>query len=396
MPFLRLHGRGRSALMRALLALHQCISGQDASFNKATLRLYNVSIFPHLTTTPFCSISRGQTLPIAKTMSAIQPTPAATRKAIEGKGAWTIRSEQIGLKILVQPDNPDVDIIAIHGMGAKPENTWNDRESKVNWLTHATMLPAALPQARIMTYNYASHWFGEHAIKQSLSGVSIKLLNSLVDGRGDCPNRPILLIGHCFGGLVAQEVYNRARMHHQDYPSIADSIVGMIFLGTPHHGIPDNCSFGTQGQIYKAVMEANVHVECGLIETIAQDNEILVNTVHNFTRIVELRREDAPKLCCFYEQKASRVGRLVGLDSHPLEFVVGQMSGTLDGHGKEPLPLDHFQMNKFQGSNDDNYRSVLREILKMIKSRKIPQYREESTVNSPKSRTVWKMRHRQS
>lgn len=68
------------------------------------------------------------------------------------------------------------------------------------------MLPAALPKARVMTYNYASHWFGENAIKQSLSGVANKLLHSLVDERKNCMNRPIILIGHCFGGLVAQEV----------------------------------------------------------------------------------------------------------------------------------------------------------------------------------------------
>ncbi|KAI1662004.1 hypothetical protein F4813DRAFT_343179 [Daldinia decipiens] len=300
-------------------------------------------------------------------------TPAASKRAIEDKGAWTITPQQIGLKILVEPDDCDVDIVAIHGVGAKPQYTWEDRGSKVNWLTNPTMLPAALPKARIMTYNYASHWFGEHAIKQSLSGVAIKLLRSLVDKREDCMSRPVLLIGHCFGGLVVQEAYNTAALHHQDHPGIADSIVGMIFLGTPHHGVPDSSALGTQGQIYKAIIEAKVQVQYGLMGTIAQDNDILVNTVHNFTRIVELRRDNAPKLCCFYEQKGSHIGRVIGLDNHPLEFVVGEMSGTLDGHGKEPLPLDHFQMNKFQGSDDDNYRSVLREILKMIKSRKIPQ-----------------------
>ncbi|XDG03867.1 hypothetical protein ABKA04_003482 [Annulohypoxylon sp. FPYF3050] len=302
-----------------------------------------------------------------------------TKETIENKGAWKITSRQIGLKSLVQPDDADIDIIAIHGVGAKPDNTWEDRESKVNWLTDDSMLPAALPTARIMAYNYASHWFGEHATKQSLHEVANKLLNSLVDERERCPDRQIILIGHCFGGLVAQEVYNRARLLPEDHPDIADAIVGMIFLGTPHHGIPDNSAFGTQGQIYKAIIEANVQVEYGLMGTIAQDNDTLVTTVHNFTRILEVRRDDAPKLFCFYEQKASRVGRLIGLANHPLSLVVGQTSGTLDGHGKEALPLDHFQMNKFQGPDDDNYKSVLRQILKIAESKKIPQERENST-----------------
>ncbi|KAI0890819.1 hypothetical protein F4806DRAFT_485147 [Annulohypoxylon nitens] len=302
-------------------------------------------------------------------MDTTQSTPAATKKAIEDMGAWTLGPQQIGLKILVQPDDPNVDIIAIHGVSARPENTWKHRESKVNWLTNAEMLPAVLPQARIMTYNYASHWFGENAMKQTLSCVALKLLLSLVEQREDCPSRPILLIGHCFGGLVAQEFYNRVRLFEEDYPYIADSIVGMIFLGTPHHGIHNSSAFGTQGQIYKAIIEANVQVEYGLMKTIIQDNEILVQTVHHFARAIRLRRDDAPKVFCFYEQKPSRVGRVIGLDAHPLELFVGQTSGTLDGYDMEPLPLDHFQMNKFQGPDDDNYSAVRCVILRMIKSR---------------------------
>ncbi len=42
-----------------------------------------------------------------------------------------------------------------------------------------------------------------------------------------------------------------------------------------------------------------------------------------------------------------------------------ESSGTLLGHGKEGLPLDHFSMNKFVSANDNNYKSVRRQILDM-------------------------------
>ncbi|KAI2603697.1 hypothetical protein GGR54DRAFT_644549 [Hypoxylon sp. NC1633] len=314
----------------------------------------------------------------------------ARNKAIEQKAAWTITPQQIGLKILVQPpdaDDTDIDIVAIHGVGAKPEYTWVDRESKVNWLSDPTMLPAALPKARIMTYNYASHWFGDNAVKQSLSGVANKLLHSLADEREECMNRPIIIIGHCFGGLVAQEVYNAAVLLQEDHRGIADSIAGIVFLGTPHRGIPESSGLGTNGQIYQAIIESKVPVQYGLMNTIAQDNEILVNAVHNFTRTVSIRGNNVPELFCFFEQKSCRVGRVAGLEDHPLEFLVTESSGTLSGHPKEGLPLGHFAMNKFQNCQDDNYKSVRRQILKMAKLRKVYKtYMTEGQVTANISR----------
>ncbi len=68
------------------------------------------------------------------------------------------------------------------------------------------MLPAALPNARIMTYSYESVWCGDNAVKQSLRGVALKLLPELKEERSECPRRPIIFIGHCFRGLVSLEV----------------------------------------------------------------------------------------------------------------------------------------------------------------------------------------------
>ncbi|KAI1780338.1 hypothetical protein F4818DRAFT_435546 [Hypoxylon cercidicola] len=318
--------------------------------------------------------------------AAITTVKDARKEAIEKKAAWTIKPQQIGLKLLVQPadtDDIDVDIVAIHGVGARPEYTWVHRETQVNWLSHPTMLPAALPKARIMAYNYASHWFGENAVKQTLSGVAKKLLHSLNDERENCMDRPIIFIGHCFGGLVAQEVYNQAIMHPGDHPGIADSIVGIVFLSTPHHGIPESSGFSTQGEIYRAIIDAEVPVQYGLMNTIAQDNEILVNVVHDFTRTVKTMQAHGPTLFCFYEQKECDVGRVIGLNDQPREFLVTEMSGTLSGHDKEALPLDHFQMNKFEDCNDDNYNSVRREIVKMMKGqRRILPGRWEVTATS--------------
>jgi hypothetical protein len=84
----------------------------------------------------------------------------------------------------------------------------------------------------------------------------------------------------------------------------------MVFLGTPHYGLGVNSQLQNQGQVYQAIAAAKVHVEDNLLVTMAQDNELLVNTVHNFTRKVS--EPNGPILVCFYEQGASNLGGACG------------------------------------------------------------------------------------
>jgi hypothetical protein len=52
------------------------------------------------------------------------------------------------------------------------------------------------------------------------------------------------------------------------------------------------------------------------------------------------------------------------------EFVVGQSSGTLSGHGSMGLGLNHFEMNKFKSEKDGNYKDVKRKIVEMMEHAK--------------------------
>jgi hypothetical protein len=74
-------------------------------------------------------------------------------------------------------------------MGAHPDNTWRkrvsseDSERYVSWLEDAEMLPAAIPNARIMRYGYRSEWFGKGAIRTKAPIISRQLLPELRDER---------------------------------------------------------------------------------------------------------------------------------------------------------------------------------------------------------------------
>ncbi|MCJ1240279.1 hypothetical protein MMC14_008279, partial [Varicellaria rhodocarpa] len=95
----------------------------------------------------------------------------------------SIHQNQFGLKVLSEPDREEsnVDVVAVHGIGANPDYTWTT--SSVNWLQHCSMLPQALPKARIMRFGYASQWFGEETIRQSLSSIANSFLSALCEER---------------------------------------------------------------------------------------------------------------------------------------------------------------------------------------------------------------------
>ena len=76
-------------------------------------------------------------------------------------------------------------IIAIHGIGAHPKDTWcknvgaEESLQWVNWLDKDDMLPAVAPDPRTMRYGYQSQWFGEGSMRQKMSAVARRLLLAL-------------------------------------------------------------------------------------------------------------------------------------------------------------------------------------------------------------------------
>jgi hypothetical protein len=85
-----------------------------------------------------------------------------------------------------------ISIVAVHGLGANPDWAWvrkvkvkvraTDEERKVNWLADPDLLPAKIPHARIMTFNYESKCHKD-APKQRRSLCADQLLTALDNKR---------------------------------------------------------------------------------------------------------------------------------------------------------------------------------------------------------------------
>jgi len=92
--------------------------------------------------------------------------------------------------------NSDISIVAVHGIGAHPNDTWCQKvkasecteEGYINWLQDERMLPSSVPHSRILRYGYESQWFGDAAISNKASTVAQRLLLALKRERRVCAN----------------------------------------------------------------------------------------------------------------------------------------------------------------------------------------------------------------
>ncbi|KAH6961926.1 hypothetical protein BKA56DRAFT_177461 [Ilyonectria sp. MPI-CAGE-AT-0026] len=175
-----------------------------------------------------------------------------------------------------------------------------------------------------------------------------------------CPNRPIIFIGHCFGGIVIEKALLSAKQHSNP---IIDHTTGVVFIATPHRG--------THGQSLASVV-ANIaaYADMGqrsqLVDMLEQGNAFLDDIVSNFSRVA---KDMEIPLCCFYEQRmsdmSSMIRKFVPFMPKVKTLLVSQQSASLDGAERFGLGLNHFEINKFDDPDDGYYKSIKSQIRNM-------------------------------
>ncbi|KAI0428935.1 hypothetical protein F5Y09DRAFT_272260 [Xylaria sp. FL1042] len=282
-----------------------------------------------------------------------------------------VEEGDIGLKTLYSPPKQipiQCDIIAVHGIGAHPDDTWCKTTEQgggtvhVNWLSNKEMLPAALPNARIMRFGAKTQWFGENVIRQNVSSVAKLLLIALDRDRKNngSRGRPLLFIAHCFGGLVVI----KALLTTANSPSrqhIFDSVSGIAFMGTPFRGAEQN----GQKELVKKAYELYKDVHPGILRITDPSDEMLKGMVQEFMQKLKSVR-NPPQLVCFYELEFVDVMAVVGKPTQrPKTIRVDEFSGCLDGAKSIPLQRHHYNMNKFGGPDEETYKTVEEMIVEM-------------------------------
>ncbi|KAG7429088.1 Ankyrin repeat domain-containing protein 50 [Fusarium oxysporum f. sp. raphani] len=197
--------------------------------------------------------------------------------------------------------------------------------------------------------------------QQRLSNISDTLLVSLRNKRDrQATGRPLIFIGHSFGGnLIEQAIVSASRQ--SGYLEIAESTVGVVFLGTPHRG----SAAASWGVLITSLAPPQLTAENRILKDLEEQSSSLTDRLHDFSRWLFV--ESVP-VVCFFEQLAtdysSRMGA-VGKIIPSRELVVPETSACIDGHPKISLHADHFKINKFYGPDDPSFKLVYPEIKRM-------------------------------
>jgi pimeloyl-ACP methyl ester carboxylesterase len=248
--------------------------------------------------------------------------------------------------------NRVADVLFIHGLGGDPFSTWrygsNQSTSWPHWLA------AEFPDVCFWSLQYAaSATKRARGLRRWISG------NKDAGHATPCPDRartvvhemvqnqfgrrPLLLIGHSLGGLLAKQLLRRASDDtHGDHRGIFDNAKAVLFLGTPHHG----AALASMANRFSAIFGPTASVE-------------------------DLRAQDAhlSDLYDWYRNHSLRIETFTYFETRDVfGFRIVDRTSSHSGVGPDPVPLDEDHISIAKPLNKDHQVvDKAREFVKLLK-----------------------------
>jgi hypothetical protein len=173
------------------------------------------------------------------------------------------------------------------------------KSSHMCWLNH--VLPAKIPSSRIISFECSD-------LLQRLGpdkGDASTLISELVLNRDATrrSHRPIIFIGHSFGGNLLKQIFVSSHPSNESRPDhhlLHECIRAYIFLGTPQKSL----HFEDIDAVWRAFQTRKDGVLRGRSAHLEQTLEHIDRINDEFRR---LGGEDLPAVC-FYERRPTLVG----------------------------------------------------------------------------------------
>ncbi|KAL7268500.1 hypothetical protein RUND412_008873 [Rhizina undulata] len=262
----------------------------------------------------------------------------------------------------------EADIVAVTGLGGHAYGSWRGKQTKKMWLRD--FLAKDLPNCRTMIYGYNTN-LNSRGI-HTLNDYKIEFLNEIAKIRNSEEEikRPIIFIGHSFGGIVIVQSLVEAATRKGEI----DALVGnsylvaatcaVIFFGTPHRGI-------SMEDVRKMLAHYDVHnPRIGLLDEIKNERN-LEPDLENFFKLAE-----GFKVVSFYERIQTAE---VAKNSENRYTRSGDFKSTVDTDSallhlpkdlEDPIPVnsDHTNIVKFDNRRDTTYGDVVHRIQKYLKT----------------------------
>ncbi|TLD31118.1 hypothetical protein PspLS_02866 [Pyricularia sp. CBS 133598] len=241
----------------------------------------------------------------------------------------------LGLTVLFTPEEPQVDLIFVHGLGGGSRKTWSKTSRRDHfWPQEWLPKDPSFRHVRIQTFGYDSDYLRgrddclniHHFGKAFLGALSTSpcLLES---------TSPIVIVAHSMGGLVSKKAYILA-MQDAAHGALAKRFAAIYFLATPHRGA-DSATLLTNvlKVAYDRSYVADLKRNSGAVQIINDEFR------HYYSNI---------QLWSFYETQNMKF---------PSSLIVDPESALL-GYREEkqfPMEADHRSICKFESVSDPNY-----------------------------------------
>lgn len=102
---------------------------------------------------------------------------------------------------------------------------------KVNWLKDSDMLPNIIPEARIIGVGFDIQNNADVPI--DFETAAEQLCNYLAIGRANCSTRPILFIGHAYGGIIIEQALVTGACQDTKSKPILENTAAVFFFSCP-------------------------------------------------------------------------------------------------------------------------------------------------------------------
>ena len=100
-----------------------------------------------------------------------------------------------------------------------------------------------------------------------------------------------------------------AKLLEHTWPAIFASVTGVVFMGTPHRGTG---SITSSGLLYAAIAsDPSLRVDGTVLKALEYGNDVLMDVLDEFICLCNALTPGM-SLCCFFEQRRTCVGRVIG------------------------------------------------------------------------------------
>ena len=168
-------------------------------------------------------------------------------------------------------------------------------------------------------------------------------------------DRKIVFVAHSLGGLVTQDCLNLSRSNAEKHlQQISCCTIGIVFLGTPHHGA-DTAAWAKFGATIANTIK---HVNTDIVSVLKPGSEMLARVQDGFHNLLRLRRDENSEIAvtCFFEELPLPIGMVRFLAPSLLiervdQFqVVDMQSAILPGYPSYGIHANHIVSDTLLGS----------------------------------------------